>query len=90
LVRGHFHTACRMLSSEDNAPDPAPAPAFFVATEDGKGGKNSDTLKIQVTGMPQKGIAQCASWAGDGSHRIPMMEQAKQTPAFDAVRIKVQ
>ncbi|HLL69123.1 MAG TPA: Pecanex-like protein 1, partial [Micromonosporaceae bacterium] len=47
LVRGHFHTACRMLSSEDNAPDPAPAPAFFVATEDGKGGKNSDTLKIQ-------------------------------------------
>ena len=38
LVRGHFHTACRMLATTRQAPDPAPAPAFFVATEDGKGG----------------------------------------------------
>jgi hypothetical protein len=78
-----------MLASTNAAPDPAPAPAFFVATEDGKGNSQPDTIKIQVTGMPQKGTAQCASWAGDGSHRIPMMEQAKQTPAFDAVRITV-
>jgi hypothetical protein len=89
LVRGHFHTACRMLANTNAAPDPAPAPAFFVATEDGKGGANPDTIKIQVTGMPSKGTAQCAAWAGDGSHRIPMMENAKQTPAFDAVRIQV-
>jgi hypothetical protein len=89
LVRGHFHTACRMLASTNAAPDPAPAPAFFVATEDGKGSRNPDTITIQVTGMPQKGTAQCAAWAGDGSHRIPMMELAKQTPAFDAVRITV-
>ena len=38
---------------------------------------------------PTRGIAQCAVWAGDGSHRIPMMERANQTPAFDAVRILV-
>ena len=89
LVRGHFHTACRMLSSTGEANDPAPVPAFFVATEDGRGGGQPDTVSIQVPGMPSEGIAQCASWAGDGSHRIPMMQRANQTPAFDAVRIKV-
>jgi hypothetical protein len=90
LVRGHFHTACRMLATTSEAPDPAPAPAFFVATEDGKGGAQPDTLTIRVLGMPQAGTAQCAVWAGDGSHRIPMMQRANQIPAFDAVRIRVQ
>ncbi|HEU4348999.1 MAG TPA: Pecanex-like protein 1 [Actinoplanes sp.] len=89
LVRGHFHTACRMLASTGEAPDPAPVPAFFVATEDSKGGGTPDTVAIQVPGLPATGTAQCASWAGDGSHRIPMMERANQTPAFDAVRIQV-
>jgi hypothetical protein len=89
LVRGHFHTACRMLSSTRVAPDPAPVPAFFVATEDSKGGREPDTVTINVPGLPTAGLAQCASWAGDGSHRIPMMERANQTPAFDAVRIVV-
>lgn len=89
LVRGHFHTACRMLSSTRGAPDPAPVPAFFVATEDGGGNGNPDVISIQVTGLPQQGIAQCASWAGDGSHRIPMMQRANQIPAFDSVRIVV-
>ena len=89
LVRGHFHTACRMLSSTREANDPAPVPAFFVATEDGKGGGQPDTVTIEVPGMPTEGTAQCASWAGDGSHRIPMMQRANQTPAFDAVRIRV-
>ncbi len=37
----------------------------------------------------RRGIAQCTVWAGDGSHRIPMMERANQTPAFDSVRILV-
>jgi hypothetical protein len=46
-------------------------------------------VSIQVPGLPQAGTAQCASWAGDGSHRIPMMQRANQTPAFDAVRIQV-
>jgi hypothetical protein len=47
-------------------------------------------ITINVSGMPSAGTAQCASWAGDGSHRIPMMQTAKQIPAFDSVRITVQ
>ncbi|GAA4541359.1 hypothetical protein [Pseudonocardia xishanensis] len=89
IQRGHFHTACRMLTTTDAAPDPAPAPAFFLATQDNKGGAGEDTVEVKVTGLPDKGLAQCAVWAGDGSHRIPMMERANQTPAFDVVRIKV-
>jgi hypothetical protein len=89
LERGHFHTACRMLSSTRVAPDPAPVPAFFVATEDGKGGRVPDTVTIQVPGLPSSGVAQCASWAGDGSHRIPMMQRANEVPAFDSVRVLV-
>jgi hypothetical protein len=89
IVRGHFHTACRMLDSTRVAPAPDPVPAFFVATEDSKGGRTPDTVTINVPGLPAAGTAQCASWAGDGSHRIPMMERANQTPAFDAVRITV-
>ncbi len=89
IVRGHFHTACRMLANTDEAPDPAPVPAFFVATEDKAGGAAPDVVTIQVAGLPTEGTAQCASWAGDGSHRIPMMQRANQTPAFDAVRIEV-
>jgi len=89
LVRGHFHTACRMLASTNEAPAPEPVPAFFVATEDSKGGETPDTVTISVPGLPTAGNAQCASWAGDGSHRIPMMQRANQTPAFDAVRIRV-
>jgi hypothetical protein len=89
IVRGHFHTACRMLASTGEAPVPEPVPAFFVATEDKQGGRTPDTVTINVPGLPTAGTAQCASWAGDGSHRIPMMERANQTPAFDAVRIRV-
>ena len=90
IQRGHFHTACRMLDSVDRAPDAAPDPEFFVATQDNGGGATPDTVKITVTGMPRAGTAQCAVWAGDGSHRVPMMERANQTPAFDAVRVTVQ
>ncbi|MEV4490851.1 hypothetical protein AB0K04_12120 [Micromonospora coxensis] len=90
LTRGHFHTACRMLQSTDTAPsNPEAVPAFFVATEDGRGGNEADEVVIQVPGLPQNGTAQCAVWAGDGSHRVPMMERANQTPAFDVVRIDV-
>jgi hypothetical protein len=89
LVRGHFHTECRMLTSTTEAPDPAPVPAFFVATEDGKGGATPDTVKITVAGMPTAGTAECGVWAGDGSHRIPMMQRANQFPAFDVVRVQV-
>jgi hypothetical protein len=89
IVRGHFHTACRMLTSTTVAPDPAPVPAFFVATEDGKGSATPDTVQITVAGMPSTGTAQCSVWAGDGSHRIPMMQRANQIPPFDSVRIDV-
>ncbi|MGI5237827.1 Pecanex-like protein 1 [Dactylosporangium sp. CA-139066] len=89
LTRGHFHTACRMLASTRVAPDPSVAPAFFVATEDKGGGAQPDVVTINITGMPTAGTAQCAAWAGDGSHRIPMMQKANETPAFDAVRITV-
>jgi hypothetical protein len=92
LVRGHFHTACRVLASADEAPNPEPAPAFFVATEDGAGGATPDEVTITVSeaATAAAGTLQCAVWAGDGSHRIPMMQRANQIPAFDAVRIEVQ
>ncbi|MDI6102006.1 hypothetical protein QLQ12_25635 [Actinoplanes sp. NEAU-A12] len=89
LVRGHFHTACRILDNQNQAPAPDPVPAFFVATEDSKGGATPDTVAIQVAGLAQSGTFQCSAWAGDGSHRIPMMERANQTPALDSVRITV-
>ncbi|MFD1528242.1 hypothetical protein [Pseudonocardia aurantiaca] len=89
IQRGHFHTACRMLDSLDTAPDAAPDPEFFVATQDNGGGAAPDTVTVTVTGMPRAGTAQCAVWAGDGSHRVPMMQRANQTPAFDVVRVTV-
>ncbi|MDQ7906361.1 Pecanex-like protein 1 [Phytohabitans sp. ZYX-F-186] len=89
LVRGHFHTACRVLTSTEVAPEPAPAPAFFVATEDRQGGSEPDVIEIRVPGLPQAGTFQCSAWAGDASHRIPMMQRANQIPALDSVRVEV-
>ena len=89
LVRGHFHTACRILRNTGEAPDSSEVPAFFVATEDGGGGARPDTVTVRIPGLPAAGEAQCATWAGDGSHRMPMMVFANQVPAFDAVRITV-
>ncbi|BBF99096.1 MULTISPECIES: Pecanex-like protein 1 [Pseudonocardia] len=89
LQRGHFHTACRILSNPAEAPDSAPDPLFFEATEDGGGGDTPDSVTIEVPGFDQAGELQCSSWAGDGSHRTPMMQRANQTPAFDSVRIEV-
>jgi hypothetical protein len=89
LQRGHFHTACRILSSTTEAPDSAKAPEFFVATQDNEGGAAPDRVVIQVKGIQTAGVLQCTSWAGDGSHRTPMMTRANQTPAIDSVRITV-
>jgi hypothetical protein len=88
LVRGHVHTACRVLGDTDTAPRPE-RQAVFVATEDGGGGARPDTVTVRIPGLPAAGEAQCATWAGDGSHRMPMMVFANQVPAFDAVRITV-
>jgi hypothetical protein len=89
LVRGHFHTACKVVNNTNEAPAPDPVPEFFVATEDGGGSRNADTVTIQVPGLPNAGTAVCSSWAGDGSHRIPMMQRANQMPAIDSVRVEV-
>lgn len=89
LQRGHFHTACRNLASTRSAPDSGKAPEFFIATQDNKGGAGSDTVTINVTGVKTPGVLQCTSWAGDGSHRTPMMSRANETPAIDSVRIFV-
>ena len=89
LQRGHFHTACRILPGFNEAPDSSKAPEFFLATEDGGGGTAPDTVTIEVPGIPTAGSLQCTSWAGDGSHRTPMMTKANETPAIDSVRIKV-
>jgi len=89
LQRGHFHTACRNLSSTRSAPDSGKAPEFFLATQDNGGGAGSDTVTITVPGIKSAGVLQCTSWAGDGSHRTPMMSRANETPAIDSVRIFV-
>jgi hypothetical protein len=88
IVRGHFHTACRVLGDADVAPEPV-RQDVFVATEDGDGGATPDTVTVQIPGLPAAGQAQCTAWAGDGSHRIPMMVFANQMPAVDSVRIQV-
>jgi hypothetical protein len=96
LQRGHFHTACRILSTNPNTPpDEAPVAArndLFVATQDGGGNAAPDSVTVEIVPAAkntQEGIMQCASWAGDGSHRTPMMSFANQIPAFDSVRINV-
>jgi hypothetical protein len=89
LQRGHFHTACRLLASTRSAPDSGKAPEFFVATQDGRGGTEPDTVTITVDPIKSPGVLQCTSWAGDGSHRTPMMTKANETPAIDSVRIFV-
>lgn len=87
LTRGHFHTGCRRIG--DEAPEPFRLGNQFVATEDSEGNRTPDTVRVTIPGFDEKGMVQCASWAGDGSHRIPMMSFANEIPAFDAVRIEV-
>jgi hypothetical protein len=89
IQRGHFHTACRRLVDLTVAPDAEPAPEFFIATQDNGGGAEPDQVVVPVTGLDEPGTYQCTVWAGDGSHRTPMMQRADQTPAVDSVRITV-
>lgn len=93
LQRGHFHVACRVLIEGGNAApsNPQDVPGFFKAVEDNGGSGVADTVTVPVINNFRKGdLVQCAAWAGDGSHRTPMMQRANETPAFDSVRIKVQ
>jgi len=96
LTRGHVHAACRVLASNEEAPPPDRATAF-AAIEDGNGGAAPDTVEVHLSGRDTQGavlfpagsLLQCAAWAGDGSHRIPMDAFPNQVPAFDAVRVTV-
>jgi hypothetical protein len=86
VTRGHAHGACQSVGNA------APAPvrnASFKAIEDGAGGRGADTVTLTLPGIDRAGEVRCAVWAGDGSHRIPMMQFANQIPAFDAVRVDV-
>ena len=77
-----------MLESATLAPDPSPGSVFFKATEDGGGTDTPEIVTADVpAGLPSQGLAECAAWAGDGSHPIPMMESVHAIPAFDTVRI---
>ena len=51
--------------------------------------RSTKTQPIDVPGIGETGELQCTSWAGDGSHRTPMMTKANETPAIDSVRITV-
>ena len=88
FVRGHFHTAVQAVGAATEAPDSAPAPAFFLATQDNGGGAGCDDVRIPIT-VAEPGSYRISTWAGDGSHRTPMMQRANQTPAFDTVRLTV-
>lgn len=90
ITRGHVHTACRLVDDASVALSPD-RQAIFKATEDNGGGVGADVFTVRFdNGLPKPGKFQCASWAGDGSHRIPMMQFANQIPAFDTVDIKVE
>jgi len=88
LTRGHLHIACEKLDRLDQAPDRTPVPAFFVAVEDGGGGKTPDIVSVNVPGLAA-GMYSCGVWAGDASHRTPMAQRANQRTAFDAIRLVV-
>jgi hypothetical protein len=88
LVRGHFHTAVQSIGGAAEAPDATPVPAFFLATQDNGGGAGCDEVRVPIT-VKDPGTYRISTWAGDGSHRTPMMQRANQTPAFDTVRLTV-
>ena len=50
--RGHFHTACRMLSSLRTAPGRARCPPSSWRPRTTRGGATPDTVTVNVTGLP--------------------------------------
>lgn len=92
IQRGHFHTGCLNLVDGNIAPEASTTldPQFFAAVEDGGGGADADFVEVEVPGLSEPGLYRCMVWAGDGSHRVPMMSFARQQIAVDAVRITVE
>ena len=90
LQRGHFHTACRMLASlNDGARRPLRCPPSSWRRRTTAAAPTPTRSRSTSRACRARGIAQCTVWAGDGSHRVPMMQRANQTPAIDSVRILV-
>ena len=90
ITRGHFHVGCRLLADPNVAEVPNTEPAFFVAIEDFGGGLEPDFVDVEVPGPVQPGLYRCMAWAGDPSHRVPMMQFARHFVAVDVVRIIVE
>jgi len=90
ITRGHFHLGCRLLADPNVAEVPNAEPAFFVAIEDFGGGVEPDFVDVEVPGLPEPGLYRCMAWAGDPSHRVPMMQFARHFVAVDVVRIIVE
>lgn len=88
FTRGHAHFGCRVLSNTNEAPAPTRSD-FFVAIEDSAGSGTPDSIRVNVTGLPRAGTANCALWLGDGSHKTPMMQFANAIPGIDSVRFEV-
>jgi hypothetical protein len=88
FARGHAHLGCRILPNETDAPAPTRS-LFFVAIEDSAGSGTPDQIRVNVTGIPERGKAQCGVWLGGNSHRLPMMQFANSIPGFDMVRFDV-
>lgn len=89
IVKGHVHSGCYLLSSTRRAPNGADRATFFLATEDNLGAEGDPSfVTINVPGLAA-GTYRCISWAGTGSHGIPVNMFANQAPAVDAFRLVV-
>jgi len=89
ITHGHVHTSIIPLSTTRSAPDVTAVPTFFLATEDGKGGKTPDTFVVRVPGIATPGLYKVTSWCGAASHAVPMAQRANQTVCVDSVRLVV-
>lgn len=90
ITRGHFHIGCRLLPDPNVAEVPDADPAFFVAIEDFGGGLEPDFVDVEIPGLAEPGLYRCMAWAGDPTHRVPMMQFARHFVAVDVVRIIVE
>jgi hypothetical protein len=87
VVRGHMHVYAQSLGDGRVAPAD-PHLAFFKAVEDKVGGVGPDLVRVEVAGLPA-GLTRVCVTLGDGSHRPPMMAEAKLAAGVDCVRVRV-
>lgn len=96
LTQGHFHCGVYRLDDPTVAPEPNIDPNFFAAVEDSAGGAEPDVVEISISGTLddgttrlQPGLHRLMCWAGDPTHRVPLMQFARHPIAADVVRINV-